>query len=54
MMLNATTQFANCVGLKGDSDRFVNPNVSSEEVLTIRNQQNNDMNARIATNALMT
>ncbi len=43
MMLNAMTGLANCVSLKGDNAHLVNPNVSSEEVLTIRNRQNNAM-----------
>ena len=48
MMLNATIRFANCVGLKGGSARFVILNVSSDAVLTRRNPQDSAMNAKIA------
>ena len=40
--------------LRWPEARFVIPNVSSGEALTIRNPQDNAMNAKIATNALMT
>ena len=52
-MPNVTIQFANCVGQKADSVRFVIPNESSEEVLMTRSQPDSVMSVKHVGNASM-